>query len=145
MRGIMISFCEDMSSAANPDEIRSGSIFADFTEETLFFSNDPMFEQQGPRKNRCGVLCCDRTIVRQFRRKISVWIKNGISASRHKHFNSIPAFNAWRQEVYFEDHEIGWQFFLVNDDGDFDVYISFNLWLPAELEDIYTLVKSVRR
>ena len=111
MKEVLISFCEDMSSVSNPDEIRSGTICADFKHELLFFS----------------------------------WKKRGIPASRVKHFSSFPSFDAWRQEVYFGDEDVRWQIFLVNDAGDFTVYISFDSWLPKELEELYALVQSKKR
>ena len=134
-----------MSSVNNPNEIRSGTICADFKHGMLFFSDDPIPARPDQRIDRNAYLSCDNAVLRQFRKKVIAWKKAGIPAGLVKHFSSFSAFNAWRHEVYFSDNDIGWQIFLVNDAGDFDVYISLNTWLPKELEELYALVKSKKR
>lgn len=145
MKEVLISFCEDMSSVSNPDEIRSGTICADFKHELLFFSNTPIPVRPGLRMDKSAYLSCDTAVLRQIRKKVISWKKRGIPASRVKHFSSFPSFDAWRQEVYFGDEDVRWQIFLVNDAGDFTVYISFDSWLPKELEELYALVQSKKR
>ena len=145
MKEAFISFCEDMSSASTPIEIRSGTICADFKHGMLFFSDDPIPARPDQRIDRKAYLSCDIAVLRQFKKKIKAWRKAGIPADLSKHFTSFSAFNAWRHEVYFSDEDIGWQIFLVNDAGDFHVYISLNTWLPKELEELYNLVKGKKR
>ena len=145
MRGALITFCEDMRSESNPTNIRSGTIIADFKHKRILFSKEPLLGTPNPARLRRVNLCSNPELPRQILRVLAAWWKKGISANVIENFSSYDAYDAWRKEVYFEDHQITWQLFLVKNGGDFAAYIALNSSLTPELEELYTLAKGVRR
>lgn len=136
MKQIILYFDENLSAGFSKPRRKRIAMYIDVPAQSLRLDD--------LNSEKRSFHCRRHPAFAEIDRLLNAWVRDGITATVCKHFESLKAYDEWRKTVGFRDDEVHWQMFIEHDNGTWDLFLELSLAFPRELEQLYRLAQKKR-